>query len=181
MKRVITLLSITLLLMLFLISPLYAQLVIQEDGVTVGGFANTLNLTGNVSVSGSTAVKTVNIGSGAGAIEVLSVTSDTVTTAESGKRFIYDNSAHQDDDTDVTLPTAADGLIYHFTDGGMGGGFKDIIINPINTDRIVFLNLDAGDKIQSPGVTGSTVTLIGEAGFWYIGEMGSSVWEDGGA
>lgn len=180
MKRAFTLLSIILLLMLFLINPLYAQLVIQEDGTTVGGFASTLNFTGNVAVSGVASDKTVSISSGAGTVEVLSATTDTVTTAESGKRFIYDNSSQKSDDTTVTLPTAASSLIYHFTDGGMGTATR-ILIDPVVTDRIVYLGLDAGDKLRSSGVTGDTVTLIGETGFWYIGEMGAGLWEDGGA
>lgn len=171
-------LVVLMLLVLWLVNPVFAGPVdILEEGTRVGSFANQLDFRGAVAVSGETSSKTITIGGDVN-VEVLSVTTDTVTAAESGKRFIYDNSAHMDTATTVTLPAAADGLVFHFTDGGMGG--LNIDLDPEVGDRIVFLGLHAGDKLQSD-TTGDTVTLIGQSGLWYIGEMGADAWADGGA
>jgi len=48
-------------------------------------------------------------------------------------------------------------------------------------DTIMYLTLDAGDTLDSPGATGDSVHLVGGAATWYVVDTGSSAWSDGGA
>lgn len=101
-------------------------------------------------------------------------TTDTLTAAQTGYTLLYYTS----DTVNVTLPTAAAGLEYTIVDGY---GTTINIDTGLTTDTIKYLNLDAGDKIASPGATSDSVTVFSPAaGYWYIKSM-KGTWTDGGA
>ena len=84
---------VLMLLVLLLAGPVFADVDILKDGARVGAFANQLDFRGDVAVSGATASKVVTIGAGSGNTEVVSALTDTVTAADSGTRFLYNNTS----------------------------------------------------------------------------------------
>lgn len=104
------------------------------------------------------------------------VTSDTLTASESGKTLAIDITS----DSVFILPAASPGLQFTFV-----ASDDDVIkIDPATTaDTIMWAvssaPLSAGDKLQSPGATGDSVTLISvEANKWVVKDMRGS-WVDG--
>lgn len=109
-------------------------------------------------------------------IETISATTETVTSADSGKTYI--STATQT--TTFTLPDCGS------TD--MQIGFVDAYGKTITidtyatTETIKYLTLDAGDSIDSAGATGDSIQLrCYTTDTWVPVEMGSSAWTDGGA
>jgi hypothetical protein len=102
----------------------------------------------------------------------VATTNDTLTTAESGKVIVATSNAV------FTLPSAANGLRYSFVDGGG----VTISVDPAVADSIVYLTLDAGDKVTSPGSSADSITLVGDGtnSKWYV-EAINGTWTDGGA
>ncbi|GEM_PF-6620150 len=99
--------------------------------------------------------------------EVVTATLDTITAAETGKTFIYKPTAN----TTVTLPKAANGLIYKFVLASSGSS-KKIIIDPQSSDTLMGCVYGAdtfatGDSLISAGSTGDSVTLVSDGSFWY--------------
>jgi hypothetical protein len=103
-------------------------------------------------------------------------TSDTITSAESGKIFVIDVTR----DSIFTLPPTSPGMIFSFV-----AADKDTIkVKPYSTsDTIVWsvssVPLSAGDRLFSTGATGDSVTVISpESGKWAIKDMRGN-WTDG--
>ena len=175
------------LLMLFLVIPAYANLEYHLDGSKVGGTAVRGLYSGDISITGQGRDKTVVIAPDGGMeVEVVSTTSKTLAATDKPKRIIMTANG----DNVVTLPVAADGLIFQVIDGDISaagaGGAELIYIHPNGSDQIIYAptgaaaGLDGGDVLVSTGNTGDSVTLIGQTGVWYI-DMGVREWTDGGA
>ena len=45
----------------------------------------------------------------------------------------------------------------------------------------LYHGLDGGDAIDSAGTSGDSVELVGASTKWYVVDMGSNAWTDGGA
>jgi hypothetical protein len=167
-----------LLVFAFVALPVFAAVEIQNDGITQGIF-HRINFRGaGISVSNGNAIISN------GEAEVLSTTSDTLTSADDGKTIICTANG----DNKITLPTAAAGLKYTIVDGNIdsGAGTQRIYIDPQSTDTIVYApsnasGLDANDRLYSSGTTGDSVTLLGASTLWYVIDMGSRDWLDYGA
>jgi hypothetical protein len=83
------------------------------------------------------------------------------------------------DAIDYTLPACAAGLCIQF--GDIAGGV--ITIDPYDATDTIYLNyvsVGAGDAIDSPGVVGDYITLIGLDDTRWIAIGGSGLWVDGG-
>jgi hypothetical protein len=106
-------------------------------------------------------------------------TTDTLTTADSGKVMVYTST----DDKLVILPAATTlGQRYTIIDGsGQSSTNLSVDVDTTGTgtaDTIMYLTLDAGDKITS-ATTGDAVTLVNvSANTWYVESMRGS-WTDG--
>jgi len=155
----------------------YAAVGVQEDSGTVWQ-ATDINFTGDVTVSNSGSVSSIAIDDSSSITnEVISATSETVTAADSPTRYIATNTAAG---TTFTLPAAVADLEFIFVDGGCSA--NTMIVAPASTaDTIMYLTLDAGDTLDSPGATGDSVHLVGGAATWYVVDTGSSAWTDGGS
>lgn len=176
MKRIF--LSLAVFLLLFSVSPVFGQVEVQEDGVTIGGSAIRLNFRG-AEVSGEGTDKDIQVGL---KVEIVTATEDTVTTADSPRRFISTGTSAFGLST-FTLPTAATGLEYAFSDGvGTTTVAHVLKLQPQSGDNILYGNppLDDGDKLNSSGATGDSVHIVGGSGVWYVVGMGSEAWVDGG-
>lgn len=115
------------------------------------------------------------------------LTSDTITTAESGKNFFVLMNAGE---IEMTLPAAAAGLNYRITalKGNTAGGETNrIYIDPADAD---YINgcvgagdgaaMAAGDSIYSNSTTGDSVKLIATNDTTWICVDKSGTWSDGG-
>lgn len=171
------------LAMLFLISlfinlSVFAAIEVKENGV-VKGIINSINATGDVTVAVSGSVATFDVTSEGGFVnEIVTDTEKTVTAADTGKRFIFTtNTGGPDNQVLVHLPAAATGLTYSFVDGGAGAR---MVIEPQAGDLIVYLGgtMVAGDRLQSAGDSGNTVTFVGGSGVWYVVNTGDAAWTD---
>lgn len=110
----------------------------------------------------------------------------TLTTEDSNTVFFVDNGAAQ---TTFTLTTARNGLRFTFIalDGDKGTGVAEIILNPtasdtffgcVNSDAIS--TFDKGDDLDSPGITGDAVTIIGtRTGQRWVCKDRVGTWVDG--
>jgi len=105
-------------------------------------------------------------------------TGDTLLSTESGKTVVVTATTGT---IKYTLPSAATaGLEFTFVDGKSTGS-NTFSVDPYSTNQILYLTLDAGDKITSPGATGDNVTLISDAsGNWFVKNM-FGTFTDGGA
>jgi hypothetical protein len=171
MKRLIIVICI-----LLFASLSYASVGVQEDSGVVYQTTD-INFTGDVTVTNQGSKTSVAIdNSDAFTNEVITATGETVTAADSPRRYILTNAAET---SEVTLPVAAAGLEYIFAFGGATD--QSITIDPASTaDTIIYLTLDAGDKLESAGAKGDSVHLVGAANTWYVVDTGSSAWSDGG-
>jgi len=150
-----------------------ATVAVQDDG-TYEGEATTINYSGtelDVTFNGSTATVTATP-----TVEVITGASEIVRTTDDSTLYI---STYDEGTTTFTLPPAAAGLEYSFAAGV--NGTITIDVQGGHTDTIRYLTLDAGDTIDSNGATGDSVTLQGATATWYVVDMGSSAWTDGGA
>ncbi len=173
MKRIFLILT----LFAFFASPAFA-LEIKVDGVVVGGsFATQLNFSGDVSGSGVGSQKNIVIGgAGGGVVEFVTATLDTVVAADDNTTFVSTGTG-----TTYTLPAAALGLQFSFVAGGTEA--RVTIDTASVSDTINYLSLDAGDKLESTTKASSdSVTLVGDdSNNWFVIDMGSNSWKDGGA
>jgi len=85
-------------------------------------------------------------------------------------------------DTTFTLPAAVVGMEFTLVGGSAAAGGKVVKADPKTTaDTILYLTLDAGDELDSPGATGDSVTLkCFKANTWVPVYM-NGTWVDGGA
>lgn len=129
-------------------------------------------------------IRSSGIISGEKVLTETATTSDTVTTAETGKIFLPNISTGN---ITFTLPTAAAGLKYTFTsiNGNAVAGQGRVYLKPASTDKFVgCVNSTAGttfaneDKLYSPGATGDSVTLVGASTYWYCTSR-VGTWVDG--
>lgn len=160
--------------LLFLVPVLaYGAVAIQDDG-TYEGEAAKVNFSGDFDVTFAQDLATVTYTPADDAVEVTTASADTVVAGDDNTTFIATYAGT----TVYTLPTAASGLRFRFA-AGVG---QTVTIDTASTaDTIQYLYLDAGDTIDSAGATGDSVELIGATGKWYVVDMGSSAWTDGGA
>lgn len=180
-----TRIALIALLAVFMISGGANAANIYKDTYTTEDSSGNWTFAGNVSITGNTTLTgTVN---GKESTTILSATANTVgtvTAAKSGSTFIL--TAPGDSGPYVlTLPTAAAGLTYTFCTATA----TTLSVKPASTvDTVVYLYLDgkdtrpnasSADKITSPAASGSSVTLIGATGFWYVADM-FGTWTDGG-
>ena len=121
-------------------------------------------------------LRPVDSDSGAGFQEPyeVSTASDTLTAAESGRVVVVYPTANDASTTQTyTLPAAADGLNYTFTEGK----HTTIKVDPNGTDQIMYSTCAAGDSISSPAATGDNVKLISDGTRWYVQFM-RGTWTD---
>jgi len=104
------------------------------------------------------------------------IAADTFVTADSGKVIVYDGVNPWTGAT-FNLPTATVGLEYTFVQGNIA----PITINPADADTIMYLTLDAGDKVVSTSATGDSVTLTCYKAFYWAVRSMFGTWTDGGA
>lgn len=164
-----------------------ALLIIAILFLAIPSFAEVTATMGRSNASGNYDVSTnsddmVTFSGGVYAKMEKATTSDTLTAAESGKIFIVEPVAGAP--ATFILPTAALGSItestlqYTFVKGTSSGtwtsGNQIFYVDPQSTDKIIFLNSGVpntfanGDKIQSSGITGDSLTLIaGPDSTWY--------------
>lgn len=169
MKRVFAL----LLAVMFVGGSVFAASKASTDTGYLGNDQWAVRTNGDIEpISGSGKIVGATMSGELADIEV-GVTDDTIGAAESGRIFVCTANS------DKTLPTAANGLIYTFVDGG---GCTITVDTGVTTDTIMYLTLDAGDAIDSPGATGDSITLVGDGdnAKWYAFNM-SGTWTDGGA
>ena len=161
-------LSLVALLAVFITSTGYAA-DIYKDAYTTEDSSGNWTMTGYVASSRK--------------IDVITSVSDTptLTAKHTGTTFILAPTSGTGP-YNLELPDAAANLTFSF--GTATGSTLSVI--PKSGDKIVYLGLDAGDRITSPASSGSTVTLIGISGTqWYVAEMtggltgGVSTWTDG--
>lgn len=181
-KKIFTL---TAALLLLLVSPVFAELEVQEDGTVVGGsFATQVDFQGSIDASGATSTKVVRTPP----LPESVTTDDTLTATETGKTFILSRS-NASGGAVLTLPTAVAGLEYHFIDGagytnGKAAGDGYLWINPeaadvINAD-VSGAALGVGISLRSPGNTGDSLALIcGVANTWDVLQR-TGTWVNGG-
>lgn len=113
-------------------------------------------------------------------------TSDTVTRSESGKLFLVNATSGQ---VVLTLPTAAEGIVYQFKALNAGDGESkgrivldpasgDIFVGCINSAAINTFSL--GDRLASPivNVTGDSVTLTAASGNRWVCSDITGTWID---
>jgi hypothetical protein len=152
-------LCLTILAILCSYSISFASVAIQEND-TSAGVATTLNIEGlAVSNDGST----FSIGTD---IETFA-TGDTLVAADSGKSIVVNGQTAAGTST-FTLPAVADGLVFKFVDGNLGGSY--IRIDPNGTDHIIYSTCSAGSHIKSAGASGDSVTLSSDGTYWYTEE-----------
>ena len=118
-------------------------------------------------------------------IDATSDTVSTVTAAKSGYTFVLARDKTDAGPWQLALPTAVANLRYTF----VTATGSTLSIKPASTvDTICYLGLDgvdsranasSADKITSPAASGSSVTLVGATGFWYVADM-FGTWTDGG-
>ena len=102
---------------------------------------------------------------------VIGATDTTLLAADSGKIFISGGNGT------FTLPEPADGLNFRV----VAGGDHTLNVTPASiADTIMYLSLDAGDKITSTGTVADSVELVGdgENNKWYVVNMKGN-WTDG--
>jgi hypothetical protein len=147
---------------------------VDSDGVLDGATGSTMTvdnmagaLVGNV---------TGNVSRG---YELVTATEDALVLADVGKIMIATATAT----TTFTLPAAVVGYEFTVVAASSKEGGDTIKVDPATTaDTILYLDLDAGDEIDSAGATGDSVTLkCISANTWLPVNMGSSAWTDGGA
>jgi len=101
---------------------------------------------------------------------------DTLVTADSGKLIVYSPTVLNTAGT-FELPGASVGLEYSFTNAAIG----TTTIHPLASDTIMYLTMDAGDRITSPAATGDSITLTCyKANYWAVRNR-VGTFTDGGA
>jgi|GEM_PF-6415106 len=158
------------LVMLFIL-PVFAS-TIQS---TLGGQDSSGNYHFTVDSDGVLAGASGSVTNVSRAYEAISATEETLVVADNGKILV----ATATSTTTFTLPTAVVGMEFTI----VAGKGQTISVDPASTaDTIAYLTLDAGDEIDSAGVTADSVTLkCYTANTWIPVNMGSSAWSDGGS
>ncbi len=139
----------------------------------------------SVEQSSGDVVKMDSIGAWVGDRENIEVvtTSDTITSAESGKTFLINISSGN---LTMTLPSAVQGLQYDFValDGNGVSGQARVIINPQNNDLLVACHgagptsFSAGDSLRNNQTTSDAVKLIAyQNGKWACKDI-KGTWTD---
>lgn len=180
-----------LIALLAFVMPAYAGDIDIQDGGTRVGQATHLNFgTGfSASLSGRTATVEYSATDGSSwDLEVMSASTDTLTSADARKFLVYTypSAGATDNLVTITLPAAESGVEFCVIDGGRpassGPAARYLQLDPASTaDTIKYLTLDGGDKIKSAGATGDCIKIIGtDSNVWYISDMGAAAWTDGG-
>lgn len=173
----------SILLLTLMLSPSAFATVEIRDNSTKYGPAKKIVFSGlDVSESGGT--HTVNATTDLTVIAASTDTPGTVTAAKNKGTFVLDAGANTVGGVGytLTLPAAAANLEYSF----ITGDGKTLSVVTTGTDTIVYGGSQgqAGPtkRITSPACSGSTVTLTGTTGKWYVKTMttgalnGGSMW-----
>lgn len=177
MKKYSALLLIAALL--FSVNSAFASVTI-EDNSTKYGAAKTVKFSG-ATVSKSEGTHTVNIVPPVTTITAAADTPGTVTTAKNRGTFVLDAGSNTVGGVGytLTLPAAAAGLEYTF----VTGDGKTLSVKAAGSDTIVYggsVGQGATTRITSPACSGSTVTVVGASGKWYIKSMTTGALAGGG-
>ena len=173
MKKIV--LFLFALLLVLSVTCYAGNIEVQDSGVKQGN-AVKLNYTGDIACTfDGQDTATITYSDDDWVTEIVTAATDTITTADTKTIYITTST---NSTTDFTLPAAAADLQFRFA-SSLG---RTITVDPASTsDTIKYLGLDAGDAIDSAGTTGDSIELIGATTTWYVIDMGSSAWTDGGA
>lgn len=145
----------------------YVPVVAQNQGINTG---YSMNVGGNLSVTGTTTFTTAPTGPSVSAVSTSALVGATVvlTAADSGKTFINVSTSGS---PSWTLPAAANGLKYTFVCGNTTAGFTVTAAGTIHAKTNAAGTAVSGTTLtntQGTAVVGDTITLVSDGTAWWM-------------